>query len=96
MAWKALRDSVPKERHILNTAASSHLWPEGQPNADAVAACGVTLDVVADADSELPCCAACEATQPPRRQYHSGKKLPRCTCPTCGGVHIKDRNHVEP
>ena len=98
MTWVAKTDST-SFRHTLNSANSRNLWPEGRSSAYAEAVCAVELDTFANGASDLPWCAKCEAiserTQP-RRQYHPGKKLPRCKCPTCGGVHIKDRNHVEP
>ena len=63
-----------------------------------VSLCGVELQPEGDGP-DVPRCSRCqelrEALSP--RYYKvgrpgSGHKLPRCTCPECGGVHIKGRS----
>ena len=98
MTWIAKNGDI-SIRHILTTDKSRSLWPENLPDAYAEALCGVELNPLSDGRSGLPCCETCAETNErnhPRRTYHSGKKLPRCKCPTCGGVHIKERDHVNP
>ena len=93
MAWQALSGDL-SVRHVLD---SKRLRGGSDPH---YALCGVQLDPRGDADYEsLSECATCRVGWEhsgiplPRLPRRGGaSRLPRCTCPICGGVHKKGRN----
>ena len=101
MPWFA-KSGNTTGRHVLRSDKSQHLWPEGHVKAYAESMCGVQLDVESTRDDARSSCLGCHTLYDTengisrRTQRGGNAKLPRCTCPDCGGVHIKERDHVQP